>query len=289
LVPCTTRPGPVSMPWRVLCDRPSAGIVRPQVHPSVTALPFRVPSHLAPARCLSAPSTLLGFLALSRHHRIASTPARLPGPRYVPSSGFRSPSTACSALRLGGLFHPPAMSRAVPVQGFIPPRSHPPSSGGVAPLPLVPAALAGPGGPTATRRELGFEALLRAEMRATGAVIGRLGGRSPPQVSSPPGSPFPRREPRLPGAIRSWRCSAGTRLRGCPPGRLQRVVSAGPDHLFRDRRPARDFRPASRVHSGPAMFPSRTSLRRPFRSYSTDLRSPVSRGSLRKQTSECRG
>jgi hypothetical protein len=48
LVPCTTRPGPVSMPWRVLCDRPSAGIVRPQVHPSLTALPFRVPSHLVP-------------------------------------------------------------------------------------------------------------------------------------------------------------------------------------------------------------------------------------------------
>jgi len=183
LVPCTMRPRPVSMPGRILLDQPSAGIVRPQVHPSVTVLPFRVPSHLAPAQCLSAPGTLLGLLILPRHPRNASTCTRLPGPRYVPSTDFHSPSTAYSALRLEGLFHPPAMSRTLPVQGFIPPRSHPPSSGGVAPLPLPPASLAGPKGPTATRRELGFEALLRAEMRATGAVIGRAGSRSPPQVS----------------------------------------------------------------------------------------------------------
>jgi hypothetical protein len=183
LVLCTTRPKPVSMPGRVLFDRPSAGIVRPQVHPSVTALPFRVPSHLSPARCLSTPGRLLGFLALPRHPRSASTHARPPRPRYVPSTGFRSPATVCSALRLGGLFHPPAMSRALPVQGLLPPHSHPPSSGGAAPLPLPSAALAGPRGPTAARRELGFEALLRAEMRAVETVIGRSASRSPPQVS----------------------------------------------------------------------------------------------------------
>jgi hypothetical protein len=182
LVPCPTRPRPVSVPGRVLHDRPSAGIVRPQVHPSLTDLPFRVPSHLSPARCLSAPGSLLGFLALPRRHRSASTHARRSRPRYVPSSGFLGPSTACSALRLGGLFHPPAMSRTIPVQGLLPPRSHSPSSGGGAPLPLCTAALAAPEGPAATPRRLGFEALLHAEMRGTDAGIGRSDARSPPQV-----------------------------------------------------------------------------------------------------------
>jgi hypothetical protein len=144
-----------------------------------------------PARCLSAPGLLLGFPALPRHHRSASTHTRLPGPRYVPSTGFRSPTTAFSALRLGGLFHPPAMSRTHPVQGLLPPRSHPPSSGGAAPLPLHLTALAAPEGTTAAPRRLGFEALLRAEMRGTGSVIGRTGARSPPQVSVSPRCSLP--------------------------------------------------------------------------------------------------
>jgi len=41
-----------------------------------------------------------------------------PSPRFVPSSGVHSLSTVCSALSLGGLFHPPAALRTSPVQGF---------------------------------------------------------------------------------------------------------------------------------------------------------------------------
>jgi len=61
----------------------------------------------------------------------------VPLPRYGPSSGFRIPSTASSALRLAGLFHPAATSRISLVQGVLPSRSHPPSSGGACPLAVI--------------------------------------------------------------------------------------------------------------------------------------------------------
>jgi len=49
----------------------------------------------------------------------------------------------------------------------------------------------------ATPDALGFEASIRARMRAPGSVIHRTVRRSPPRVSSPPGAPFSRRAARL--------------------------------------------------------------------------------------------
>jgi len=64
-----------------------------------------------------------------------STHARLATPRFVPPSGFRNLSTACSPTDSTGLFRPAATSR-VSVQGLLPTRSTPDSSPGDSPLPL---------------------------------------------------------------------------------------------------------------------------------------------------------
>lgn len=99
-------------------DRPLK--LAPQVHPSMQQLLFRVTSLQLTVWRLSAQTACRGFRPL---HDI--TDARPPksrkrpfevrevpnSPRFVPSSGFPSLSTACSALRLAGLFHPTAMFR----------------------------------------------------------------------------------------------------------------------------------------------------------------------------------
>jgi hypothetical protein len=96
--------------------------------------------------------------------------ARHPRPRYVPSSGVRSLSTVCSALRLRGLFHPRAASRAHPVQGLLSPRSATASSA-VDCLLAVTASCARRSlrdrRPPTSR--LGLEASIRAEARARGS------------------------------------------------------------------------------------------------------------------------
>lgn len=92
---------------------------------------------LASARAVSGMSSLPGFRPSSRHHQCASTFARLPSPRFVPSSGFRSLSTVFSALWLRGLFHPRATSRVRSRSGASHSHAAPPPSSGVAPpLPL---------------------------------------------------------------------------------------------------------------------------------------------------------
>jgi hypothetical protein len=63
-----------------------------------------------------------GFRPSSRPDRSASTHhEHIPSARYVPPSGFHSPSTVCSAVRLVGLFHPTATSRVVCRSGASPP------------------------------------------------------------------------------------------------------------------------------------------------------------------------
>jgi hypothetical protein len=64
------------------------------------------------------------------------------GNRYVPPSGFRILSAACSTFRFAGLFHPAATSRvSSPVQGFLPPRRDDGSSPPTCPLAVVHRAL----------------------------------------------------------------------------------------------------------------------------------------------------
>jgi len=94
------------------------------------------PSPFGEGHYLSRVSTL------TRHHTGASTSRRHPAFRFVPSSGVRSLTTVCSAPELAGLFHPATELRIHPVQGLLPPCSHPPSSGRGAPLSFSQAPLA---------------------------------------------------------------------------------------------------------------------------------------------------
>jgi len=70
---------------------------------------------------------ITGSVYLPREHILS---------RYVPSSGFCNLSTVSSASGFVGLLHPTATSRVLSVQGFLPTRSCPGSSPGIAPLPL---------------------------------------------------------------------------------------------------------------------------------------------------------
>lgn len=71
----------------------------------------------------------------SRHLTERPLTRRLPRPRFVPSSGFLSLSTAFSAPRSVGLFHPTATSRVPrPFRGSFSPCSRPSSSKDRAPL-----------------------------------------------------------------------------------------------------------------------------------------------------------
>lgn len=112
--------GPVSVP-AAAAQLPSTVH---QACPPGFSLPRRVASsELLRLRLRPPPfgaGHLPGFVPSSRHHRRASTLSReASNPRYVPSSGALSLSTAFSALRLRGLFHPRAASRArPPFRGF---------------------------------------------------------------------------------------------------------------------------------------------------------------------------
>jgi hypothetical protein len=117
--------------WHILTTVPrrfTAGFILPRAEPSSSeyvqpaicppsraSKPARDRSHeraLHPLR--QAP--LGGFrVPSSRHQLVVSTCCeRHPASRYVPSSAFLPPSTACSTTCLAGLFHPAATSRVFP-------------------------------------------------------------------------------------------------------------------------------------------------------------------------------
>jgi len=127
---------------------------------------------------------------------------RFPRLRYVPSSGFHSLSTACSASSFTGLFHPANHVQGSLVRGLLPPHSRPPSSGGATPMPLSDVTLEIRRSlPGSTR--LDCEALLRVKMRSSGSLFRLALGRSLHRVPPPPGPARPRRELRFLEAIRS--------------------------------------------------------------------------------------
>jgi len=83
-----------------------------QDHSLVLELLFRVPSLYSPALALSGVSLPARVSSLSATSPKTRPLARgFPSPRYVPSAGALNLSTAFSALRLLGLFHPSAASR----------------------------------------------------------------------------------------------------------------------------------------------------------------------------------
>lgn len=123
-------------------DRPLA--LSSQVHLSTAKSSSEFLRDHQPARGLSARARLTGSRPSSRHHRAASTHRGWhPALRYVPSSGFLSLSTACSATQLG---RPVPSCRHVqgslsPFRGFSPAAAGPPSSGSPCPHAVTGAAL----------------------------------------------------------------------------------------------------------------------------------------------------
>jgi len=108
-----------------------------QVHPSLSSYPFRVPTtqRLLVSFRTRADLPGLSLLFAASPVRVYST-RKLPNSHYVPPSGFHSLSVVYSAHRLAGLFHPTATFRILPFRGLLPPCSHLPSSGRVAPMSL---------------------------------------------------------------------------------------------------------------------------------------------------------
>jgi len=113
-----------------------------QDHSFVLELLFRVPSLSSPALALSGAGLTARVSSLFATSPDCVHSSRgFPRPRYVPSAGALNLSTAFSALRLSGLFHPAAASRALcSFRGFPSPRSDRASSVRSAPLPLCPPA-----------------------------------------------------------------------------------------------------------------------------------------------------
>jgi len=77
--------------------------------------------HPPAASRLQAPS--LGFVPLRDINR-RSPRSRASQARFVPPSGFLTPSTACSSIGLADLFHPAATSGIHPSGGFPPAKPH---------------------------------------------------------------------------------------------------------------------------------------------------------------------
>jgi hypothetical protein len=182
--------------------QPSPKSLRSQVHPSMTLSPRQSSFASPPARLLSKLRRYLpGSRPSSRHHSIAATPR-----------GF--PPSLCSVIRLSqpldGLFHHRAcrlISSHSRVQGYA-------RSGGslsTQQLNLIDRALppcrsarncspAETGCHTHEPRLRGFAPCEAAFLRFG---VNLPAARAPHRVLSPPGAPFSRRCPSLPGAIRS--------------------------------------------------------------------------------------
>ena len=182
---------------------------------------------IVPAPLLSEPSVLPGFRAL-----LATSPVRVHASRgsrlvSVPSAGILSLSTVCSAHRLRGLFHPRAASRTpAPFRGF-----SPRAAGRLVADPCPPAVVADVltwrHSLMATRRRLGFEALLRAGPRSPRRGYSPRRGPLPSSVSSPPGPPplgsglLPQTPPLVPFVSPVFACAMAE------PPRLQRINPCG--------------------------------------------------------------
>lgn len=94
--------------------------------PNPSTIPALLLRLLQSSFTLQAPQSLStlrtptqGLGPLARHHQGASTNTEHPKFRFVPLSGFPSPSAVYSAPRLCGLSHPHTTSRVpIPVQGL---------------------------------------------------------------------------------------------------------------------------------------------------------------------------
>ena len=104
--------------------------------------------------------------------------------RFVPSSTFRTSSTACSSAGLAGLFHPAATSRVRSSGSF--PREKPHELVARR-CPRVVGAKSLPGCPGSRTSCPAFRALLLSRIRSRHAVVEAVCARYPPELRPPSG------------------------------------------------------------------------------------------------------
>jgi hypothetical protein len=222
-------PGRGSLAFPALAVRPPVSMQR-----TASLSSYRPLNQLRPGSfSLGVPPPQSSFAQISRGHLsmaaylprvsslIAASPERvhisrrMPGLRFVPSSGFRSLSTVSSALRLRGLIPSRSHVQGCRRSGASLPAQPTTSSVVCAPVPLSSRALTGhcpaarfrapPAAGCHTRGCLDFEAFLRARQRCVRFGVSLPAARSPLRFSSPPG-----RQPPpwfwFPKTSRSRRC-----------------------------------------------------------------------------------
>jgi len=178
-------------------DRPSPGFLRLQVHPSVSRLPFRVPSLHFPPGVSRRQDRLARVSSLIVTSLDASTCAGVPSPlrsvhrRSQPLDGF------LRTRALQACFIPqPRPGPSLPFRGFFLRAADSLLQEDRAPLPL--ACERSPNrSSAATLTRPDFEALLHTKRRFKGSIIKSCLRPLPSSGSSPPGSPFSRRVSRL--------------------------------------------------------------------------------------------
>ena len=140
--PFSCAPGRLPLP-------PSPVGLRKRVHPLVRFAPLQSVSVPNPPLAFRSAAPSLGSPPSSRRQPVESTSARLPGPRYVPSSTFFTSSTVSSSTDLCGFVSPRCHVQGSLFEGF---PCHPAARARRPPLPScrlrVPSAA---GCPTAPR------------------------------------------------------------------------------------------------------------------------------------------
>lgn len=210
---------------------------------------FRAPSPPNRRPRSFEPGRLPGFVAL-----VATSPKRvhdelgIPTPCSVPSTGDRSLSTVYSALRLRGLFHPRAASRALcPLRGFSLHAARAARRRPTAPLPSAPPPSRGSRDPRCQARAprlRGFAPRGAAFRRRHGVT--RASRRSPLRVRAPPGPPALGPAPAYPGRSARDVTRSGLRLRArrSTPSPASWHPRGGTASVTRHDPPARVFEPA---------------------------------------------
>ena len=109
--PFSCAPGRLPLP-------PSPAHLRERVHPLVRFAPLQSFSVPNPPLAFRSAAPSLGSPPSSRRQPVESTSARLPGPRYVPSSTFFTSSTVSSSTDLCGFVSPRCHVQGSLFEGF---------------------------------------------------------------------------------------------------------------------------------------------------------------------------
>ena len=192
-------------------DRPPNNL-RCRVHPLVCFVRLQSSVSRSPARTLSLRAPSLGSRPSSRHQHVESTHRQVSHNLfYVPSTAFRTLSTACSSSYLARLFHRAAVSRVL-APGVC---SHDPAAhlvGETYPRVVGDAAYRLPG---ASERRVDLRVSFRTVIRGVERRVTSRATRSPPAFSAPSG--FGDRTSGTPSRpLRSRSSRHGT---ACPPRR----------------------------------------------------------------------